>query len=267
MRSFLFALLLIASPLCAQVPGTERMPDDPRPPPEPKALAAPASGGATLKVPASVPSYELVKIDAGPGGPKDVLVMAVIQNEVRFLEVVETVGGQFVFTGPPGRYSIRVTVMAPGGGFSYATSSLTIAGTVPDPSVPPPPPSPEPPPSPQPGTETNSKPPGEGVYGFGPIVYKEAMAIRHKHAATLAKLADNFEWAEKAQIDSAAELIQKLGDRNLPLYVPEADWRAYRAAWLDQADRLTENGILPESVEDYRIVFRETAAGLRAALK
>jgi len=222
-----------------------------------------------IKAPANVPAFELVRIDVSPAmTPKDVMVMAVIQGEVRFLEVVETTSGQFVFTGPPGRYSIRVTV-ASDRGFAYATGNVVIGDGQPVQPQPPPvqPVQPQPPVPQPPPVDGAVKPPGEGVYGFGPVVFKEAFAIRAKHAASLQRLAENFEWAATAEVASLEELIKKLGDRNLPLYVPEGDWAAYRGAWLAQANRLRENGILPDTLDDHRIVFRETAAGLRAALK
>lgn len=96
---------------------------------------------AELKLPTSpVAPYQLIRVEiAGTETITDVIVMTVRNAEVMFVDMERSATpGRYVFTGPPGVYSIRVTVQ----GSTPLIGRLEVAGSVPFP------PSPEPGPSP-----------------------------------------------------------------------------------------------------------------------
>lgn len=222
-----------------------------------------------IRAPEKTDVYQVVPIAVQPADiDKDVMVMAVIGNEVRFFDVFETKDGVCFFTGPPAKYSIRVTINR-GGKFESKTTSTTI-GNVTPPVDPNPPIPPQPPPPP---TTDNGKMPGAGVYDFAPVSYVAAQKIKNSvGVAAIVKLAENFDTAaNRAKLGelNLSQILDLLKDQNAVVYATgkASDWKVFQDAWQANADRLRENEILPGTLEDHQIVFEETAFGLRAAVK
>jgi hypothetical protein len=71
--------------------------------------------------------YKLVKISTTQKGSfYDLLVMTVQENQILFVDTVETKDGGWVFTGSPGLYSLRLIVFDPQTGFSASTGQVQI---------------------------------------------------------------------------------------------------------------------------------------------
>lgn len=224
---------------------------------------------ARITVPASpIGTYSLVRVNTDATAKYlDLLVMTVQGGAVQFVEVVPTINqGEWVFTGPPGEYSLRLTTFDAETGITTATGRVTIG-------VPPtPPPGPNPPNPPTPPTPPTPPPVPEGTFGFGPVCYTAAMQVPTPHRAKAAALADNFKQVANRLRDgdlaTPSDAIREVaGMNNLTLSSPaESDaWKGWRAAWKAHADKLAADGKLTNKPDDYVTAFYETAAGLAAA--
>lgn len=93
---------------------------------------------AELVVPSSVDVYKLVKIKTDKTASfYDVMVMTVYKNNIVFIDAVPTANkGEWVFTGPPGQYAVRLSSYDPTIGVNVETGNVIIG----EPTPPPPPP-------------------------------------------------------------------------------------------------------------------------------
>jgi len=93
---------------------------------------------AELVVPSSVDVYKLVKIKTDKNASfYDVMVMTVYKNNIVFIDTVPTSNkGEWVFTGPPGQYAVRLSAYDPTNGVTVETGNVIIG----EPAPPPPPP-------------------------------------------------------------------------------------------------------------------------------
>lgn len=223
---------------------------------------------AKIEVPASpVKLYSLVRVSTDSTARYlDLLVMTVQNGSVQFVETVQTTNqGEWVFTGPAGEYSLRLTTFDQEAGITTATGRVTIGAPAPSPD-PPKPPEPPQPPTPPPA------PVPDGVYGFGPLSYTEGMKVAAASRSKAAALADNFDsvaaqLAAGGDVATPQDALREIGGRNnLTLTAPAdaAAWTPWRAAWKAKADALNASGKLTNKPEDYVTAFRETAVGLRA---
>lgn len=83
--------------------------------------------------------YKLVRIrSTNHGTHYDLMVMTIADGEILFVDTVETAArNEWVFTGPPGKYSIRLTVFNPETGFNAVTGSVVIGEAPVPPQTPP----------------------------------------------------------------------------------------------------------------------------------
>ena len=176
--------------------------------------------------------YTLVKIDVPEGKYNDVLVMAIVNNNLYMAECIQTsTPTTWVFTGPPATYSIRITTFTDEG-FKVTTDSKTI-GT----------PNPPNPPNP------------DGPFdGLAARINNEVSKFQNFPAKELAKsyndIAARFEGSKQPIIPTFATLntaildAQKIFNQN-----NEADWTKIRALvnpyWKD-SDRTTIVEIMKE---------------------
>jgi hypothetical protein len=124
----------------------------------------------------------------------DVLVMAVINNEIKFVDVEELRNGDYVFTGPPGSYQIRVSTIT-NGRISVSTDSVRIGGRGPGPG-----PGPDPPPPPLPI-------PDDEFGNLGQLVYEK---MAQSCSASFPRLALNQSYLEVARrLEGSEEPIIK----------------------------------------------------------
>jgi hypothetical protein len=212
-----------------------------------------------------VQPYKFVKIKTtNSSSYYDLSVLTIYQNNILYVETVETsTRGEWVFTGPPGQYSIRLASFTDGVGFSAITGTVTIGGTIP--------PGPGPGPNPDPNPVPNVP---EGKYGFGPAMYdvvakKIPADVRVKYAP---KLADNFE-SVAAGIAAGSwktptEANRELAGKNRFTFQGDdaalQAWMPFFEAWSARAADLNKAGKLPNLASEYAEVYRETQAGLKA---
>ncbi len=215
----------------------------------------------------SVQLYKFVKIKTTvQASYYDLSVLTIYNNTIQFVETIETrTPGEWVFTGPPGQYSIRLSSFTDGVGFSAVTGTVTIGGG----PVPPPP---GPGPGPGPGPVVPPSIP-EGKYGFGPAMYKVVMEkvpadIAKKYAT---KVADNFE-AVAAGIAAGSwktptEANKELAGKNRFTFQGDdaglKAWMPFFEAWSAKTTELNKAGKLPNVAAEYAEVYRETQAGLK----
>lgn len=226
----------------------------------------PKLAATKIDVPTSpVGLYSLVRVNTDSTAKHlDLLVLTVQGGAVQFVEVVPTINqGEWVFTGPPGEYSLRLTTFDTEAGITTATGRVTIGtpGPVPPGPVPP---GPNPPPGPSPVPD--------GTFAFGPLCYAEAMKVPTPHRAKAAALAENFKQVANrlrdGDLSTPADAIREVaGMNNLTLSgAGESDaWKGWRSAWKAHADKLAADGKLTNKPDDYVTAFYETAAGLAAA--
>lgn len=261
----------------------ERFDEHPTPPPPLETIEAQRDEGLRagakrfdVIVDRQILEYKLGRITI-EGSPKfvDIMLMRFDNKSITFAEVVETKQkGVYVFTGAPGKYSIRIVAFDETKGFTHETRETEIVASIGgdggddggsggsgEPPVEPPTVDPNEPPL----VDNGIDPPGvpEGVYGFGTLSYSEAMKLPNP-SAVASKVAANFAWAATAPGDITV-IMQQLADRNAPIYTPE--WQPFRVAWKAHADRLVLHGILPQTIEDYRVAWKETANGLSVVAK
>jgi len=223
---------------------------------------------ADLIVPDSkVDVYKLVKIRSTKVADYyDLLVMTIYNGNIAFVDTVATShAGEWVFTGPPGQYSIRLTTFAKDSGFDAITGTVTIGGN----------PNPTPNPNPNPQPQPNPSLP-EGQFGFAPAMYdiiiKNVPKEQHKYANNVANsLADNFEsLAAKIAaggITSVNQANTELSGLNRFTFNNDQNvinaWMPFFNAWTTKANDLLRSGKLKGTVADYQIVYTETAKALR----
>lgn len=224
---------------------------------------------ADLVVPDSkVDVYKLVRIKTTKVADfYDILVMTISNSNILFVDTVPTANtGEWVFTGPPGQYSVRLTMFGKDTGFNSATGTVTI-GT-PTPPVPPTPPTP-------PGPPVPPVPIPDGKYGLGPVSFNVAStqvpADFRKYASTVNNsLADNFESVAAAiaagSFTTADAANKELAGKNrFTLSDPAAlnAWMPFFNAWTAKVTDLNKAGKLPNIASEYAVAYKETAVGLR----
>ena len=126
--------------------------------PAPRSVVVRRSRSAAIDVPAEVAEHSLVRVSTDiAAGHVDMLVMSVQDGAVQFVDCVQSVDPNcWIFTGPPGTYSIRLSAFESDRGFVSATAHVTIRGEKPQPPKPTPDPKPEPDPPPQPVPDADS---------------------------------------------------------------------------------------------------------------
>ena len=228
---------------------------------------------ADLVVPTgNVDIYKLVKIKSDKVADYyDLLVMTIYNGNIEMVDVVATSSpAEWVFTGPPGRYSIRLTSFAANTGFHAVTGTVIIGGTpVPNPN---PNPGPGPGPNPNPNPQPNPSIP-EGKYGFGPAMFKivneQVPADMKKYAPQIADAFEGVAAGIAAGSFTTPDAANKeLAGRNRFIFEGKpADlekWKVFFTAWSNKATELNKSGKLPNIAAEYAVVYRETMEGLRA---
>lgn len=283
---------------------------------------------AALIVPdKAVDVYKFVKIKTDKDASfYDLMVMTVYKGNIVFVDTVQTSNkGEWVFTGPPGQYAVRLSSYNPTTGVSVDTGNVIIG----EPAPPPPPPVvkvsvpnftgnqfgdsqslavamglvlktdnpdlkgvvtsqdvaaktsvdvgstinvvvkssiPVPPPPPV-FTEK---------YGFSTFAFNEVMTKVDAESRKAYKdgLAANFEAvaasiAAGAFTDVKSSQVELAGRNRLTLNNNDTatvqKWLPFFTDWSARATDLNKNGTLPNMLDEYRLVYLETAKGLRAA--
>lgn len=260
----------------------------PSPAPDDKTLMLSEGEESTLTIPSSADEYTIVHLKTNAAGQYfDLMVLTVRGSEVMFVDTVKTANnGEWVFTGPPGKYSIRLSVCDPTAGCKSMTGNVTI-GKVPVPQpTPQPTPTPTPTPTPQPTpTPTPSPTPTppigpvtipEDTYGMTKWAYDALNAIPIGDRMPAVELANNFESVASAiaagGIKTPQEGNLKLSEKNrATLNVPAGiqPSHPYYKFFVSFADRLTDlnrSGKLPNSANAYKDVYLESCAGMRLVM-
>lgn len=118
----LVGVLAITAPMQARTLDDQ----DPKKPLVVKAAAQDVQ--VKLEVPEDVDEHDLILVKATPANGKfyDLSVLTVIKGDIRYIRTIQTLNpGEFVFTGPPGEYTLRLLV-AIGDRFKTATASVRI---------------------------------------------------------------------------------------------------------------------------------------------
>lgn len=223
---------------------------------------------ADLVIPSNpIEVYNLVKIKAtDKGSHYDLMVMTIANSNILFIDAVETINGaEWVFTGPPGKYSIRLTTFHPDIGFRATTGNVVI-GTVN------PVPNPNPQPNPNPNPTPNPSPVPVGKYGFGPAMAEVLVKIDRQYWKYYPELADNFESVASAQaagsFNTPDAMNKELQGKNRLTLKNDAtiinSMLPFFQAWSDKASALNKEGKLPNVAAEYSIVYRETVEALRS---
>lgn len=239
----------------AQVAAQEAPPADPEPIP----VYAPTITQENA-------AYSLVKITLDPAVESSLAILT-LDNEKHLIviEAVETkTKGEFVFTGPPGKYIVRVTSWQAGKGFTTATYQTVIKP--PGPGLPTPPVTPtdpEIPPTPVDPNTPSTGPPKEGQFGIGLVAYNWLVKNRPTNSQAVKQLAANYEWASKSTLP-LKELVAELTKRNNVVYTAEPSLKGLQDVMRAQATRLQENGLLV-TLEEFKQAYKETAIGIKAA--
>lgn len=283
---------------------------------------------AALIVPdKAVDVYKFVKIKTDKEASfYDLMVMTVYKGNIVFVDTIQTANkGEWVFTGPPGQYAVRLSSYNPTTGVSIDTGNVIIG----EPAPPPPPPvakvsvpnftgnqfgdsqslavamglilkadnpdlkgvvisqdvvaktsvdvgstinvvvksSTPPPPPPPVFTEK---------YGFSTFAFNEVMSKVDADSRKAYKdgLASNFEAvaasiAAGAFTDVKSSQVELAGRNRLTLNNNDSatvqKWTTFFSNWSAKATDLNKNGTLPNMLDEYRLVYLETAKGLRAA--
>lgn len=218
--------------------------------------------------------YKLVKIRTDEESKfYDLFVMTVNNGKIIFVDSVATANkGEWVFTGPPGDYAIRLSAYNPDTGVKITVGNVIIGGDIPVPVPPGPAPNPVPTPTPNP-TPSPVTPVFTEKYGFSTLAFTtvstKVAAEDRKYASMLA---DNFE-AVAAGIAAGSwrtpdEANKELAGRNRLTFNNDTiligKWMAFFEAWSAKAKELNTSGKLPNMVDEYRLVYIETVKGLRA---
>lgn len=259
------SLVLILFTSLAHAQPLRELPSEP--PAEAKAVGSDL-GLDVLKVwtPTTTPIYNQVPVTVSGGNAKhyDVTIFTIWKGELILIDVVETkTKGKFVFTGPPGRYTIRVSAFDPDNGFTTVTTSTELVGPGPVSPVDPPVDPTEPPIPVDPNTPSTGPPP-EGYTGLGPLVYDVLVKDRPDVRATK-QLASNFEWAASVKGVELPALIGELKKRNEAVYSATPGLASFKKAWTDHVNRQIQHGILLPDITEHQRAYAETAAGIRAA--
>lgn len=263
MKKLLFLLLLVASPALAQ-PLRELPPEPPTPVEAGKTFAQGGNDKLLISVTAvGFPnSLQYVKAESSLPGVKHFDVM--IFTGGNFVEAVETKNkGEFVFTGPVGRYTIRVSAFDPELGFISRTQTMEIRGGT-EPIGPVNPTDPVTPPIPVDPGSPSTGPPPEGYTGLGPLVYEVLVKDRPDIKATK-QLASNFEWAATVKGVELLAIINELKKRNEGVYTATPGLKSFKDAWVEHVNRQITHGVLLPDITEHQRAYAETAAGIRAA--
>lgn len=228
-------------------------------------LFASLANAAELSVPATVQEHSLVRIalkDCEPKNPADVLVMTVAQGEIQFVEPVATSQKcEWVFTGPPGSYAIRVSYTSAEDGTCALTARVKIVKAGP--------PGPEPTPNPNPNPNPTPTPPGpvDEKYGYDAVL-TPAMPTDAPARAKAEEVANNFEVIASAAVagtlraEQMGPALKVKNTATLSTQALQTAWATWKDAWKKHTDALLSAGkinTVPEMAEAYL----ETAAVLR----
>lgn len=239
---------------------------------------------STLDIPSSADEYTIVHLKTNAVGQYyDLMVLSVRGSDVVFVDTVKTaVSGEWVFTGPPGKYSIRLSVCDPNTGCKSMTGNVIIGKVVTPVPVPTPTPAPVPTPNPTPNpTPTPQPTPPVGpvvipqdTYGMTQWGYDNVKNIADKQY--IAGLADNFESIASAiaagGIKTPQDANLKLSERNrATLNVPAGiqSNHPYYPFFINYSAKVTElnkSNKLPNLVNAYKDMYLEMAKGLRLAI-
>lgn len=250
---------------------------------------------STLQADLIIPSgpvdiYKFVRIKSSESASHfDLLVMTNLNGQILFIDAVETSHkNEWVFTGPPGQYSIRLTSFDVDTGFSSTTGNVVI-GVPPAPTPVPVPPGPNPPGPVPPGPTPNPSPVvviPDGKFAIGPLVYKvvreqvpaSSKSFKNSEGKDIYyanQLADNFEGVAAAiaagSFKTPDEANKELAGRNRLTFAtnPAAltAWMPFFTAWAEKATELNKAGKLPNVAAEYRLFYLETVEGLRGTTK
>ncbi len=234
-------------------------------PPEPEAVYQITQGSGIAP---EYPAYSLARFSIGDVTAA-IDVYTIYNGQVFVTEAVETKRkGEFVFTGPPGKYTIRITTYDPTKGFATVTANTTIkggTGPIPVDPVLPPPVEPIPPVPVDPGSPSTG-PPAEGRFGIGLVAYNWLVTNRPSDARGIKELATIYEWAGTVKVDgnNAALLNAELKARIDPIYAANPNLADLRKVMQAQATRLISKGLL-KTFDEFQQAYKETALGFRAA--
>lgn len=238
------------------------------PPPPPEPVEKQFTGTALYQgaIPSEFPAYSLAKFYIGDV-TATIDVYTVYNGQVLVTEAIETKRkGEFVFTGPPGKYTIRITTYDPTKGFATVTANTVIKGgtgpITPDPVLPPPV---EPDPPVDPGSPATG-PPAEGQYGIGLIAYNWLVTNRPANTTGVKQLAAAYEWAATVKVEgNNTDLLNtELKARIDPIYAANPNLADLRKVMQTQATRLISKGLL-KKFDEFQTAYKETALGFRAA--
>lgn len=243
-----------------------------------KTLTLKEGEDTSLVVPSNADEYTIVHLKTGAKGQYfDLMVLTVRGSDILFVDTVKTANdGEWVFTGPPGKYSIRLSVCDPSMGCKSMTGNVVIGKVVVPIPTPIPTPTPQPTPSPTPTPPVGPVVIPQDEYGMTKWAYDLINTIPVGDRLPAVELANNFESVASAiaagGIKTPSEANLKLSERNrATLNVPAGiqSSHPYYKFFIGFADRLTEmnkSGKLPNSVNAYKDVYLETCAGMRLAM-
>lgn len=181
------------------------------------------TGGPQIIAPATVPVHSLVTVRVVDAAEiLDMLVLTSLNNSIEFVTVVQSrTEGEFVFTGPPGTYSIRVKCKD-----ESPMIARVVIGTGPKPD---PDPEPKPKPKPIPDPDPIVVIP-EGVHGLTKACYTAALRVPLPARNRAKAIGENFSGVASA---IAAGAFPTFDAANLELKNRNATTVAdVRDAWL-----------------------------------
>ncbi len=240
----------------------QEVPPEPVPVETAKFHVAPSSG-----IPAEYSAYTLCRFNLGEVKAA-VDVYTIYNGKVLVTEAIETSKkGEFVFTGPPGKYTIRITTYDPTKGFATISAETVIkspSGVV-DPL--PPPVDPQAPVTPvDPNTPTTG-PPAEGKFGIGLVAYNWLVLNRPGNVVAVRQIAANYEWAAKAlETKSIKEVGDELTKRNDLIYDSNKALQPLREAIREIGNRHVNVSGIIRTLSEFQTAYQETSIGIRAAV-
>lgn len=255
---YVYVFFIIVYAIVAGIPATFGQ-DELPPPPEPVPQYATVANEYL--------AYSLAKINVGDAIAA-IDVYTIWNGQVVVTEAVETKKkGEFVFTGPPGKYTIRITTYDPAKGFATYTAYTVIKSAGNNPVDPISPVDPVVPPTPVDPNTPSTGPPAEGKFGIGLVAYNWLVKNRPGNVTGVRQLAAAYEWAASAKPTGNSPITSlnaELKKRIDPIYEADPSLAGLRTAMQSIAGRHISTGIM-SNLDDYQTAYRETAIGIRAA--